>query len=389
MTIDKHTNLTSTRRQFLKSALAVGATSLLPNAVFAQSSSPNIFVWITLRGAMDGLNVVVPYADKQYLALRPTIGLATEKLNKLDDFYGLHPAMKTSFEWYQNKQMAMVHACATAYRERSHFDGQKVLENGTDNPLHRDGWLNRLLQVDAKSKGLAIDSGLPLIVQGEKAVSSWYPNNLQARDSQVELLEALFQSDEKLASNFEEALKIEMMSNRNRPGKQFPVLAYQAGTFLSAEGGPNILVLELGGWDTHAGQGAETGRLANQLRKLDNGLANLKKALGDNWSKTVVMAASEFGRTAAENGTKGTDHGTANAMFIAGGAIEGGKVLGEFPGLAQAELYEGRDLAPANDMRAVIKAVLQQHMSIESSALESVFPDSGSDKAYAGFIRTS
>lgn len=389
MTIDKQTNLTSTRRQFLKSALAVGATSLLPNAVFAQSSSPNIFVWITLRGAMDGLNVVVPYADKQYLALRPTIGLATEKLNKLDDFYGLHPAMKTSFEWYQNKQMAMVHACATAYRERSHFDGQKVLENGTDNPLHRDGWLNRLLQLDAKSKGLAIDSGLPLIVQGKKAVSSWYPNNLQARDSQVELLEALFQSDEKLASNFEEALKIEMMSNRNRPGKQFPVLASQAGTFLSAEGGPNIAVLELGGWDTHAGQGAETGRLANQLRKLDNGLANLKKALGDNWSKTVVMAASEFGRTAAENGTKGTDHGTANAMFIAGGAIEGGKVLGEFPGLGQAELYEGRDLAPANDMRAVIKAVLQQHMRIESSALESVFPDSDSDKAYAGLIRTS
>ncbi|MGR5109559.1 DUF1501 domain-containing protein [Vibrio jasicida] len=389
MTIDKQTNLTSTRRQFLKSALAVGATSLLPNAVFAQSSSPNIFVWITLRGAMDGLNVVVPYADKQYLALRPTIGLATEKLNKLDDFYGLHPAMKTSFEWYQNKQMAMIHACATAYRERSHFDGQKVLENGTDNPLHRDGWLNRLLQLDAKSKGLAIDSGLPLIVQGEKAVSSWYPNNLQARDSQVELLEALFQSDEKLASNFEEALKIEMMSNRNRPGKQFPVLASQAGTFLSAEVGPNIAVLELGGWDTHAGQGAETGRLANQLRKLDNGLANLKEALGDNWSKTVVMASSEFGRTAAENGTKGTDHGTANAMFIAGGAIEGGKVLGEFPGLAQAELYEGRDLAPANDMRAVIKAVLQQHMSIESSALESVFPDSGSDVAYAGLIRTS
>lgn len=389
MTIDKQTNLTSTRRQFLKSVLAVGATSLLPNAVFAQSSSPNIFVWITLRGAMDGLNVVVPYADKQYLALRPTIGLATEKLNKLDEFYGLHPAMKTSFEWYQNKQMAMVHACATAYRERSHFDGQKVLENGTDNPLHRDGWLNRLLQLDAKLKGLAIDSGLPLIVQGEKAVSSWYPNNLQARDSQVELLEALFQSDEKLASNFEEALKIEIMSNRNRPGKQFPVLASQAGTFLSAEGGPNIAVLELGGWDTHAGQGAETGRLANQLRKLDNGLANLKKALGDNWSKTVVMAASEFGRTAAENGTKGTDHGTANAMFIAGGVIEGGKVLGEFPGLAQAELYEGRDLAPANDMRAVIKAVLQQHMSIESSALESVFPDSGSDVAYAGLIRTS
>ncbi|MCX2792789.1 DUF1501 domain-containing protein [Vibrio sp. Sgm 5] len=389
MTIDKQTNLTSTRRQFLKSVLAVGATSMLPNAVFAQSSSPNIFVWITLRGAMDGLNVVVPYADKQYLALRPTIGLATEKLNKLDEFYGLHPAMKTSFEWYQNKQMAMVHACATAYRERSHFDGQKVLENGTDNPLHRDGWLNRLLQLDAKSKGLAIDSGLPLIVQGEKAVSSWYPNNLQARDSQVELLEALFQSDEKLASNFEEALKIEMMSNRNRPGKQFPVLASQAGTFLSAEGGPNIAVLELGGWDTHAGQGAETGRLANQLRKLDNGLANLKKALGNNWSKTVVMAASEFGRTAAENGTKGTDHGTANAMFIAGGAIEGGKVLGEFPGLAQTELYEGRDLAPANDMRAVIKAVLQQHMSIESSALESVFPDSVPDKAYAGLIRSS
>ncbi|MGR5133349.1 DUF1501 domain-containing protein [Vibrio alfacsensis] len=387
MKLEKQNGMNSTRRQFLKSALAVGTACLLPHVTFAQSTSPNIFVWITLRGAMDGLNVVVPYADKHYLSLRPSIGLATDKLNKLDDFYGLHPAMKNCFEWYQSKQVAMVHACATTYRERSHFDGQKVLENGTNSPHHRDGWLNRLLQLDVNLTGLAIDSGLPLIAQGDKAVSSWYPNNLQTRDSQVELLEALFQSDERLARNFEEALKIDMMSDRNRPGKQFPVLASQAGMFLSSKGGPNIAILELGGWDTHAGQGAETGRLANQLRKLDTGLASLKKALGDKWSKTVVMAASEFGRTAAENGTKGTDHGTANVMLIAGGAVNGGQVLGAFPGLSQTKLYQGRDLAPVNDMRAVIKAMLQQHMGIQSSSLAAVFPDSGSEQDYVSLIK--
>ncbi|WP_221072440.1 DUF1501 domain-containing protein [Vibrio alfacsensis] len=375
------------RRQFLKSALAVGASSLFPSVTFAQTSSPNILVWVTLRGAMDGLNAVVPYGDQQYLSLRPNIGIKTEKLYKLDHFYGLHPAMKTCFEWYQHKEFAMVHACATSYRDRSHFDGQKILENGTTNPHHRDGWLNRLLQLDTKSKGLAIDFGLPLIVQGDKAVSSWYPNKLHTRDRQIELLEELFQCDDRLASNFEEALNIEMMSDRNQSGKQFSVLASQAGMFLSSRGGPNIAALELGGWDTHAGQGAETGRLAAQLRKLDLGLASLKQSLRNEWSRTVVIAASEFGRTAAENGTKGTDHGTANVMFIAGGAVNGGKVLGEFPGLSKAQLYQGRDLAPVNDMRAVIKSVLTQHMGMQTSALETIFPSSGMEQDFADLIK--
>ncbi|AXY03480.1 DUF1501 domain-containing protein [Vibrio alfacsensis] len=375
------------RRQFLKSAVAVGASSLFPSVTFAQTSSPNILVWVTLRGAMDGLNAVVPYGDPQYLSLRPNIGLKAEKLNKLDQFYGLHPAMKTCFEWYKHKEFAMVHACATSYRDRSHFDGQKILENGTNNPHHRDGWLNRLLQLDTKSKGLAIDFGLPLIVQGDKAVSSWYPNKLNTRDRQIELLEELFQCDDRLASNFEEALNIEMMSDQNQSGKQFSVLASQAGMFLSSRGGPNIAALELGGWDTHAGQGAETGRLATQLRKLDLGLASLKQSLRNEWSRTVVIAASEFGRTAAENGTKGTDHGTANVMFIAGGAVNGGKVLGEFPGLSKAQLYQGRDLAPVNDMRAVIKSVLTQHMGMQTSALETIFPSSGMEQDFTDLIK--
>ncbi|MEZ8735742.1 DUF1501 domain-containing protein [Vibrio sp. 10N.222.54.B12] len=370
------------RRQFMGIAAAVGVSAMLPFPSFAKTGSDNIFIWVSLRGAMDGLNVVVPHADPDYSNLRPNIGLKPEQLVKLDDFFGLHPSLKQCHQWYESNELSFVHACSTAYRERSHFDGQKILENGTSDPFNTVGWINRLLTLSSeKYDGIAIDSGLPLIMQGESTVASWYPNRLKTRDKQTELLEELFQSDQMLSSNFESVMKIDQLVGDQGVGKQFKSLMGKTGDILSADNGPNIAALELGGWDTHANQGNVNGRLSNQLKTLDGGLAALKASLGDRWQKTVIIAASEFGRTAKENGTKGTDHGTGNVMFVAGGALPslkgvGGKVIANWPGLSQSQLYEGRDLNPTTDMRSVIKGVLYQHLSVEVKQLNIIFPDS-------------
>ncbi|MEZ9145431.1 DUF1501 domain-containing protein [Vibrio sp. 10N.286.52.C3] len=370
------------RRQFMGIAAAVGVSAMLPFPSFAKTGSDNIFIWVSLRGAMDGLNVVVPHADPDYSNLRPNIGLKPEQLVKLDDFFGLHPSLKQCHQWYESNELSFVHACSTAYRERSHFDGQKILENGTSDPFNTVGWINRLLTLSSeKYDGIAIDSGLPLIMQGESTVASWYPNRLKTRDKQTELLEELFQSDQMLSSNFESVMKIDQLVGDQGVGKQFKSLMGKTGDILSADNGPNIAALELGGWDTHANQGNVNGRLSNQLKTLDVGLAALKASLGDRWQKTVIIAASEFGRTAKENGTKGTDHGTGNVMFVAGGALPslkgaGGKVITNWPGLSQSQLYEGRDLSPTTDMRSVIKGVLNRHLSIEVKQLNAIFPDS-------------
>ncbi|MFI3277091.1 DUF1501 domain-containing protein [Vibrio sp.] len=384
-----HSLQSMNRRQFIGMAAAVGVSAMLPFPSFAKTRSDNIFVWISLRGAMDGLNVVVPHADPDYADLRPNIGLKPNQLLKLDSFFWLHPSLKSCHQWYENKELSFVHACSTAYRERSHFDGQKILENGTSDPFNTEGWLNRLLTMSSEQyDGIAIDSGLPLIMQGESTVASWYPNRLKTRDKQTELLEELFQSDQMLSSNFESVMKIDELVGDQGVGKQFKSLMSKTGDILSAENGPNIAALELGGWDTHANQGSVNGRLSNQLKTLDAGLAALKESLGSRWNNTVIIAANEFGRTAKENGTKGTDHGTGNVMLVAGGAMankasnissssaSGGQVIANWPGLSQENLYQGRDLKPTTDMRGVIKGVLNQHLSIEEKQLDTIFPDS-------------
>ncbi len=377
------------RRQFMGMAAAVGMSAMLPFPSFAKTRSENIFIWVSLRGAMDGLNVVVPYADSDYLSLRPSIGLKQSQLLRLDSFFGLHPSLKNCHQWYENKELSFVHACSTAYRERSHFDGQKILENGTSDPYNKEGWLNRLLSLSSeKYDGIAIDSGLPLIMQGESSVASWYPNRLKTRDKQTELLEELFQSDQMLSANFESVMKIDELVGDQGVGKQFKSLMSKTGDILSADSGPNIAALELGGWDTHANQGSVNGRLSNQLKTLDEGLAALKESLGSRWNNTVIIAASEFGRTAKENGTKGTDHGTGNVILVAGGAMVnkesglsssdafGGQVIASWPGLGPKDLYQGRDLKPTTDMRGVIKGVLGEHLSINTEQLNTIFPDS-------------
>ncbi|MGF1764305.1 DUF1501 domain-containing protein [Aliivibrio kagoshimensis] len=377
------------RRDLLKSMAAIGISSALPTLSFASTPSSSILVWVTLRGAMDGLNVVVPYNDINYSHLRPSIGLKQSQLNDIDGFFGLNPALKNLYTWYQNRELALVHACASPYRARSHFDGQKVLENGTDDPFHNSGWLNRVVENAQHNSSIAIDSGMPLILQGDAPSGSWYPNKLKAEDELQTLLGEMLQSDKTLSRNFGQMMRVNSMASSasGKASKKFNNLCDNAGRFLSAPSGPNIAVLELGGWDTHAYQGSTSGKLSNQLKVLDTGLAKLKRALGSNWNRTVVMVASEFGRTAAENGTKGTDHGTANAMFVAGGAVNGGQLITRWPGLSANDLYQGRDLAPTTDMREVIKAVLSDHLQLSVSTINRAFPNSHQVKSTLNLIR--
>ncbi|WP_112480389.1 DUF1501 domain-containing protein [Vibrio variabilis] len=380
----------TTRRDFIKGVGAASLVGLLPNLSFASTQSASKLVWITLRGAMDGLNVVVPTFDDDYYALRPNIAMAKTDLKPLDKGFGLHPSLVNVHQWYQQGQAAFVHASATNYRQRSHFDGQKVLENGTSDPFDPIGWINRYLATQhsqaTSQHAIAIDAGMPLIVRGDVKVSSWFPHKLKAKQQQAELLAELFQNDETLSANFEDAMKLESMTSGGSQSKQFASLMSQAGEFMRAPDGPNIAVLELGGWDTHSAQGTTKGRLSNQLTKLDKGLAALKVALGEQWSKTVIIAASEFGRTVAENGTKGTDHGTANAMFVLGGALKKSEVIVEWPGLSEAQRYQGRDLAPTTDSREVIKGVLKEHMGADNTALTQVFPGAPEPMALKGLL---
>ncbi|MGV2986230.1 DUF1501 domain-containing protein [Vibrio sp. E150_011] len=377
----------TSRRHFLKGIGATSLVSFLPNLSFASTQSPNVLVWITLRGAMDGLNVVVPTFDSDYSRFRPNLALKPDELNALEKGYALHPALKNVYEWYQNDEAMFVQACATGYRNRSHFDGQKILENGSDDPFDPEGWLNRFLTGEKTNLAIAIDSGLPLIAQGETKVSSWYPHKLKSKEEQAVILAELFQSDEALENHFTEAMKLENMAGKGSQSKQFTNLMKQAGRFINSPQGPNIAILELGGWDTHSAQGTTKGRLARQLNILDQGLAALKMELGERWQSTVVIGASEFGRTVRENGTKGTDHGTANAMLLAGGALSKAQVVADWPGLAEEKQYEGRDLMPTTDVRSVIKGVLAEHYNADNTTLERVFPNSDAVSPLTGLIQ--
>ncbi|WP_117233203.1 DUF1501 domain-containing protein [Vibrio maerlii] len=358
---------------------AVSISSLLPIPIFAKTSSPNIFVWITLRGAMDGLSVVIPHADPDYVRLRPNIAIKSSQQLPLNNQFSLHSSLKSIHPWFKQGQLSFVHACATPYRKRSHFDGQKILENGTEDPTATSGWLNRFIALSkSDNQGVAIDAGLPLIMQGDEPIVSWYPNRLKNRNKQQELLTQLFEGDATLSMHYQSLQEVNAMVSSEGQGKAFKSLCAKTGELLTATNGPNIAALELGGWDTHANQ---SGRLSIQLRTLDTGLASLKVSLGEQWSNTVVMVASEFGRTAKENGTKGTDHGTGNVMLLAGGGlgslgINKAQVFGRWPGLSKQALYKERDLMPTTDMRSVIKKGLGNHLSVPEAVLEEVFPNS-------------
>jgi uncharacterized protein (DUF1501 family) len=310
----------------------------------------------------------------------------------LDGFFGLHPALTGLHERYRTGELLVAHAVATPYRERSHFDGQNVLENGGERPSGLgSGWLNRALAArsDGAHEGLAIGQTVPLILRGTLPVASWAPSVMpDVEPDLLARLRDLYAGDATLAARLDAAMEIDAIAGeegkgvagrrgRNGGAARFIAVARSAGHLLAQEQGPRVAVLDSGGWDTHAQEGGADGQLSSRLKGLDEALGALRTGLGDAWKSTVALICTEFGRTVAINGTRGTDHGTAAAAFLLGGAVRGGRVLADWPGLASRHRHEGRDLAPTLDLRALAKGVLSEHLELATGALDTVFPSSG------------
>jgi uncharacterized protein (DUF1501 family) len=329
---------------------------------------------------------------------------------QLNDFFALNPAMPNLHRMFQTNEAIIVHACATPYRERSHFDGQDLLESGLPKPGPSDsGWLNRTLaglapggRVDPQGgRVFAVGPVTPLVVRGSAPVLSWSPQRIMpaSDDTVARLLDLYRHNDAKLASVLDDNSKISAIEQSGamaqKPGGPGPaqVRAYfseAAGTaakFLAQPDGPRVGALALDGWDTHVNEGIANGRLSQLLGSLDDALGAVKSNMGSAWRETVVVLATEFGRTAHINGTDGTDHGTATVTLLVGGALKGGRVIADWPGLKAANLFENRDLKPTTDLRAVIKGVLKDHLRADDRVLaQNVFPGSDSVKPMAGLV---
>jgi uncharacterized protein (DUF1501 family) len=366
-------------------------------------------VLVILRGAADGLAISAPYGDGNYHKLRGDLAIPSPGkpggLSKLDGLFGLHPSLAGVYAEFEKRQALIVHAIASPYRERSHFDGQDVLENGASQVGSlRDGWLNRALLPLGGSLGnevaIAMAQNTPLVLRGVNSVTSWAPSQMPgADDSTLQRLQDMYAHDEFFATRLAQALKSQEIADdqatmgrmraRGNDAKQLRTMMQATARFLTAADGPRIAVLETSGWDTHANQGASTGALANRLEGLDGGLTTLRDELGKTWSKTVVAVVTEFGRTVAVNGTRGTDHGTASAAILLGGAVNGGRVVADWPGLGKADLYQNRDLRPTADVRSLFKGVLSEHLALSDSLLNgTVFPDSATAKPMENLIRS-
>jgi uncharacterized protein (DUF1501 family) len=400
------------RRRFLFASGTLFAWAYLPKLVQAEGRDPR-FLTIILRGALDGLATVAPIGDPAWLALRGDNALTLDgkmPALKLDDFFALNPAMPNLHRMFRVNEAIIVHASATPYRERSHFDGQDLLESGLPKPgPSESGWLNRALtslapvgRVNSRGSRLfAVGPVTPLVVRGPAPVLSWSPQRLMpASEDTVQRLLALYRDcDAKFAGVLDDNSKLSVpqqpSATAQKPGPAGPaqVRAYfaeAAGTaakFLAKVDGPRIGALALDGWDTHFNEGIAQGRLSQLLGALDEALAAIKSNMGVAWRETVVALATEFGRTARINGTDGTDHGTATVALLVGGALNGGRVIADWPGLKPADLYENRDLKPTIDLRAVLKGVLRDHLRADERVLaQSVFPGSEAIKPMAGLV---
>jgi uncharacterized protein (DUF1501 family) len=413
------------RRELLLASGVLFAWAHLPKVAMAEGRDPRLLV-IVLRGALDGLAAVAPVGDPDYQALRGDKILRLDGPSpalRLDRLFALNPAMPNLHRLFTAGQASIVHAVATPYRERSHFDGQDVLESGLAAPGAADtGWLNRALsalepggRVDpGNRKAFAVGPVTPLVVRGPAPVLSWTPPRLPpaGEDTLMRLLDLYRHSDAVLARALEERIGLAAiaraggMETEPQPGQPRPaaaqagqppqanqVRAYfaesagSAAKFMARPDGPRVGALAFDGWDTHADEGAINGRLAALLGALDGAMAAIETGMGAAWCDTVVAVVTEFGRTARINGTEGTDHGTATIALLAGGAVKGGRVIADWPGLKTANLRDQRDLKPTTDLRAVIKGVLRDHLRMPDTMLAAkVFPESTSAKPLTGLV---
>jgi uncharacterized protein (DUF1501 family) len=416
------------RRRFLFGTGALAASTVLPNVLFARTGGSGRLVVVILRGALDGLAAVPPYADPDYAGLHRELAIAApgavDGALALDNTFGLHPSLEFLHERYLAGELVVFHAVASPYRDRSHFDGQNVLENGLTKPIGTaDGWLNRALAALPSGAGrpgdraVAISQNIPLILRGEAPVMSKSPQATPDVDEELlTRLADLYSKDDWFSARLSEAVQTEKMvdDGGNRvdaatakqpaatqramgastaaPSTAAPDrvggVARMAAALMRSEGGPDVAVIEAGGWDTHANQGGAKGVLAQRLAGLDRALRVLADELGPLWPQTAVLVVTEFGRTAAMNGTRGTDHGTGGCAFLAGGAVRGGRVIADWPGLARTALLDNRDLRPTLDLRSVFKGVLDEHMKVGAQTLATrIFPDSSGARPLQGLTR--
>jgi len=367
-------------RRFFLAAGGVTIASLgLPRLAFAKADTPKRLLFIIQRGAADGLAILAPTGDPIYRGVRGDFIPDLQTGAKLDGFFTLHPALAETAKLYGAKQALFVHAVASPYRDRSHFDGQNVLETGGTAAYRvKDGWMNRLLGLLPRdeAKALALSSTVPMALRGPHDVSSYAASALPgAPDDLLARVGRLYESDQQLHGLWTAAMETRMTAGdpAGGAGQTGAATGALAAKLLAGEGGARIAMIETGGWDTHSGQ---RGRLNAQLRGLDQLVAALKAGLGQDWANTLVIVATEFGRTVAPNGTGGTDHGTASAAMLLGGAVAGGKIVADWPGLGQGALYEGRDLKPTTDLDALIGAALAQHFGLDPArTMTALFPE--------------
>ena len=360
------------RRSFL------GAAGLLasPRVLFARAATERRFIFIIQRGAADGLHTVVPYADPAYARHRGALAVDTTSALKLDGSFALHPALGELFRLYQQGEANFFHAVASPYRERSHFDGQNVLESGGTAPYQlRDGWLNRLtalLTLPGKA-AIAFSPAIPMARRGTLEVATYAPSALPpANDDLMMRVAQLYAGDAQLNPIWNSALETRGMAGGSRAAagrSDSAAMGRMAASFLARQDGPRLAMIETEGWDTHS---AQAGRLALRLQALDSLIAGLREGMGPAWSQTVVLVATEFGRTVAVNGTGGTDHGTGSAAMLVGGAVRGGRMIADWPGLAAANLFEGRDLRPTLSLDALIAQTCAETFGLDPDRVAQV-----------------
>lgn len=391
------------RRALLIASTGLFASAFLPKAACAANTSATRdprFIVLILRGALDGLAAAPPLGDPDFADLRPPVWDGDAL--RLDGFFALNPALPTLAKQYAAGQAALIHAAATPYRDRSHFDGQDVLESGHERPGFADsGWLNRLIlslgtgeTLARPQKGLSVGTLTPLVIRGEAPLLGWAPQQLKAADPDLapRLLRLYGDSDPALMSVLHEGIETGKIASGMDPmtagGGQANLMADMArgaAALMARDDGPRIGAMAFDGWDTHS---AEPRRLSQLLGGLDGAFAAFEQGMGAKWADTVVLAVTEFGRTARFNGTQGSDHGQATLAILSGGAVKGGRVIADWPGLKSAQLYEGRDLRPTTDLRSVIMGVARDHLGADVRRLQTdVFPGALNVRPLDGLIR--
>jgi uncharacterized protein (DUF1501 family) len=377
------------RRTFLGGSAAAIGLLAAPHIAVAQAATDRRFVFVIQRGAADGLGTLAPTGDPAYAGVRGAFAEDFANGARISDFFTLHPNLAATAALYPAREALFVHAVASPYRDRSHFDGQNVLETGGSAAyVLRDGWMNRLLPLlpTSDARAIAVSATVPVVLRGPREVASYAPSALpDASDDLLTRVATLYEGDAALHGAWAQAMQTRSMAGDLSGAQNGAATGALAARLLSGAEGARIAVIETGGWDTHANQ---RGRLGFQLRGLDGLIGALKAGLGADWANTLVLVATEFGRTAAPNGTGGTDHGTASMAMLLGGAVAGGRVIADWPGLGASALYEGRDLKPTMDLDTLIASAISQHYRLDHArTARALFPNIASARPIEALIR--